>query len=87
MVATQLLSPIGAAGLTSDLDLSTSELRALLNLAAEVKRAPRDFRRDLESKSAALLFEKPSLRTRFSNSVEAWLPLKAPSASASRCRM
>ena len=64
MVATQLLSPIGAAGLTSDLDLSTSELRALLNLATEVKRAPRDFRRDLESKSAALLFEKPSLRTR-----------------------
>jgi ornithine carbamoyltransferase len=64
MVATQLLNPIAAAGLTRDLDLSTTELPALLNLAAEVKRSPRDFRRDLESKSAALLFEKPSLRTR-----------------------
>ncbi len=64
LVATQLLSPIAAAGLTRDLDLSTPELHALLNLAAEVKRAPRDFRRHLESRSAALLFEKPSLRTR-----------------------
>jgi len=64
MVASQLLTPIAAAGLTRDLDLSTPELNALLNLAAEVKRAPRDFRRHLESKSAALLFEKPSLRTR-----------------------
>jgi ornithine carbamoyltransferase len=64
MVATPLLTPIAAAGLTCDLDLATAELHALLNLAMEVKRAPRDFRRHLEARSAALLFEKPSLRTR-----------------------
>src|SRR6202012_4990767 len=33
-------------------------------LAAEVKRAPRDFAQALSGKSIALLFEKPSLRTK-----------------------
>ncbi len=55
---------IAAPDFARDLDISTEELLALLDLAADVKRSPRDFRRALDGKSAALLFEKPSLRTR-----------------------
>jgi len=47
-----------------DLDLTDDELHYLLDLAAEVKRKPRDYAHALEGKSIALLFEKPSLRTR-----------------------
>lgn len=49
---------------TQDLDISRAELSALLDLAAEVKRFPEQFRTKLAGKSIALLFEKPSLRTR-----------------------
>jgi len=49
---------------TSDLDASTDELCALLDLAADVKRSPEHYRTALAGKSLALLFEKPSLRTR-----------------------
>ena len=49
---------------TQDLDLTIEELSALLDLAAELKRAPGDYRQSLTGKSIALLFEKPSLRTR-----------------------
>ena len=47
-----------------DLDLTTDELVYLLDLAAEVKRTPATYGRVLDGKSIALLFEKPSLRTR-----------------------
>jgi ornithine carbamoyltransferase len=50
--------------LLRDLDLSIHELRSLLDLAASVKRSPRDYAHSLDGKSIALLFEKPSLRTR-----------------------
>jgi ornithine carbamoyltransferase len=53
-----------APDLLTDLDLTNEELSYLLDLAAEVKRAPRDFAQALTGKSIALLFEKPSLRTR-----------------------
>src|SRR5580704_13361097 len=49
---------------TRDLDASTEELRNLLDLAADVKRSPERYRTALAGKSLALLFEKPSLRTR-----------------------
>ena len=49
---------------TKDLDVTIDELYALLDLASEVKRSPADFRHHLDGKSIALLFEKPSLRTR-----------------------
>jgi ornithine carbamoyltransferase len=45
-------------------DLSPSEMQGLLDLAAEVKAHPRTYDHALASRSAALLFEKPSLRTR-----------------------
>jgi ornithine carbamoyltransferase len=47
-----------------DLDLTNDELSYLLDLAAEVKAAPRAFADALDGKSIALLFEKPSLRTK-----------------------
>ncbi len=55
---------MGAPDLLRDLDLADDELRHLLELASEVKRAPREYAEALAGKSIALLFEKPSLRTR-----------------------
>ncbi|MGD1073315.1 MAG: ornithine carbamoyltransferase [Bryobacteraceae bacterium] len=49
---------------TRDLDLTRDELFTLLDLAVEVKRSPELYRAHLAGKSIALLFEKPSLRTR-----------------------
>jgi ornithine carbamoyltransferase len=50
--------------LLRDLDLTDDELVYLLDLAADVKRAPGNYANALTGKSIALLFEKPSLRTR-----------------------
>jgi ornithine carbamoyltransferase len=47
-------------------DLSTAELIGLLNDADEVKRAPESWSARLEGKQIALIFEKPSTRTRVS---------------------
>ncbi|MES1261517.1 MAG: ornithine carbamoyltransferase, partial [Acidobacteriota bacterium] len=49
---------------TKDLDITQEELRALLDLAGDVKREPQFYSSRLAGKSIALLFEKPSLRTR-----------------------
>lgn len=59
------IQKIAAPDFARDLDVSSDELRALLDLAADVKQAPWQFARSLAGKSVALLFEKPSLRTRF----------------------
>ncbi len=65
MFATQdHVTAIAAPDFTRDLDISVSELLALLDLASDLKRGPKAYRRALQDKSAALLFEKPSLRTR-----------------------
>src|SRR5579862_124198 len=53
-----------ANDLLRDLDLTNDELMYLLDLADEVKRSPRDYAHLLDGKSIALLFEKPSLRTK-----------------------
>jgi ornithine carbamoyltransferase len=50
--------------LLRDLDLTGDELVYLLDLAGDVKSSPRDYAQSLAGKSIALLFEKPSLRTR-----------------------
>src|SRR5690242_14783228 len=47
-----------------DLDLTNDELLYLLQLASDVKASPRDYAHVLDGKSIALLFEKPSLRTK-----------------------
>ncbi len=59
-----MIAAPAAADFTRDLDLTTPELQSLLRLSTQVKRSPREFRRELDGKSVALLFEKPSLRTR-----------------------
>ena len=53
-----------AKHLLSDLDLSVEALRELLDLAAQMKRAPTRFAKTLSGRYLSLLFEKPSLRTR-----------------------
>ncbi len=53
-----------ASDFLRDLDLADDEILYLLDLAAEVKLAPQDYAHSLDGKSIALLFEKPSLRTR-----------------------
>jgi ornithine carbamoyltransferase len=50
--------------LLSDLDLSPAALRRLLDLAARVKNTPQRYAQSLAGRYLALLFEKPSLRTR-----------------------
>ncbi len=50
--------------LLRDLDLTNDELAYLLDLAADVKRVPSQYAHALDNQSIALLFEKPSLRTR-----------------------
>ena len=49
---------------TKDLDITQDELLFLLDLATGVKREPRLYSSCLAGRSIALLFEKPSLRTR-----------------------
>jgi ornithine carbamoyltransferase len=58
------LPKIAYGDLTKDLDLTSEELLSLLDLASEVKHSPELYRSALAGKSIALLFEKPSLRTR-----------------------
>ncbi len=55
---------IAAGNLRTDLDLAPAELVALLELAAKVKAARAEYSDALAGQSAAMLFEKPSLRTR-----------------------
>jgi len=55
---------VQARHLKTDLDLTTEELRSLLQLTAQVKRHPQRYAHKLSGRYLALLFEKPSLRTR-----------------------
>src|SRR6266699_586108 len=64
MIAAPAILKIAHGDLTQDLDLTTDELFALLDLASDVKHSPELYRSALAGKSIALLFEKPSLRTR-----------------------
>jgi len=64
MTATPAVPKISHTDFTRDLDLDPDEFRALLDLAADVKRSPELYLTRLAGKSIALLFEKPSLRTR-----------------------
>lgn len=50
--------------LVSDLDLSPGSIERLLDLAARIKRTPARYAQSLAGRYLALLFEKPSLRTR-----------------------
>jgi len=45
-------------------DFSPAEIRSVFTLAAEMKARPKKYRKALDGKMMALIFEKPSLRTR-----------------------
>jgi ornithine carbamoyltransferase len=64
MIAAPAYQKIAHPDVTKDLDYTQAELQAILDLAADVKRSPANYRSALAGKSIALLFEKPSLRTR-----------------------
>jgi ornithine carbamoyltransferase len=55
---------VGVQNLRHDLDLSTGELRRLLDLTEQVKRSRQRYASALKGRYLGLLFEKPSLRTR-----------------------
>jgi ornithine carbamoyltransferase len=63
-MAVPTLQKIACGDLTKDRDITAEELVALLDLASDVKRSPEHYRSALAGQSIALLFEKPSLRTR-----------------------
>lgn len=58
------IESLGGRDLCSIADFSTTEIRALLSLAHEVKADPRKYRWALDSKQMVMFFEKASLRTR-----------------------
>jgi len=64
MTSVAPIRKIAKGDCTRDLDLTPGEFAAVLDLAADVKRTPADYRASLAGQSIALLFEKPSLRTR-----------------------
>ncbi len=65
MPAPRTLPKIAARDFTRDLDISQDELLALLDLTQQLKSSPSRFAKVLAGRYITLLFEKPSLRTRF----------------------
>ena len=57
-------SRVSPQGLRHDLDITTEQLNAVLDLAQQVKQSPRRYAAALDGRYISLLFEKPSLRTR-----------------------
>jgi ornithine carbamoyltransferase len=55
---------LGVRDLLSDRDLSPDDLKLIFGLTERVKAAPGSFAQALQGKQLALIFEKPSLRTR-----------------------
>ena len=48
------------------LDFTTEEIAAVLDTAAKMKKTPDDFKKTMKRKTLAMIFQKPSLRTRVS---------------------
>jgi ornithine carbamoyltransferase len=64
MFAPNQILKTAASDFLKDLDLTDDELLYLLDLAAEVKSSPGEYAHALDGKNVAMLFEKPSLRTK-----------------------
>jgi ornithine carbamoyltransferase len=58
------ITRVSAPDFTRDLDLLDDEVAKILEVTHEIKRAPFRYAQALAGKSMAVLFEKPSLRTR-----------------------
>ncbi len=64
LVKTETLPKLSAGDLVVDSDLSRSDVEAVFGLSESVKASPGSFARALDGCQLALIFEKPSLRTR-----------------------
>jgi len=64
MFAPNQILKTNASDFLHDLDLTDDELIYLLDLAGDVKATPSEYAHALDGKNIALLFEKPSLRTK-----------------------
>jgi ornithine carbamoyltransferase len=64
MNAVEKIEKLGVSDLVSDRELSRNDLNAIFQTAQEIKRKPRAYAKSLEGKQLAMIFEKPSLRTR-----------------------
>lgn len=51
-------------------DFSPQQIRRFLDLARQIKARPEDYAQTLKGKTLAMIFEKPSLRTRVSFDVD-----------------
>jgi len=60
----RVTTAVQVVNLRTDLDLSVEQLKALLELAQEVKKSRQRYASALRGRYVSLLFEKPSLRTR-----------------------
>lgn len=56
--------PFAASDLVYDDDLNAADVHVLLNVASQMRRKPGNYSTALSGRTLALLFEKPSLRTR-----------------------
>ncbi len=65
-VMTQIatVEKLSVSDLISDVELSRDDLRTIFRVAEHMKRAPQQYARALEGQQLAMIFEKPSLRTR-----------------------
>jgi ornithine carbamoyltransferase len=59
-------NPLKSRSLASMKDLSPDELRLVLDTAASLKKNPAEYRNKFAGKTLAMIFQKPSLRTRVS---------------------
>src|SRR5579884_1474583 len=64
LVTAEKPSRLSATDLLLDRDLSRKDLKLIFDLAEHVKASPGSYARALQGKQLALIFEKPSLRTR-----------------------
>src|ERR1043166_7383724 len=74
MITPNRILKTASPDLLRDLDLTNDELLYLLDLAVEVKALPREYAHVLDGKSIAMLFEKPSLRTKLTFEMAIDLP-------------
>ncbi|HUY12436.1 MAG TPA: ornithine carbamoyltransferase [Terriglobia bacterium] len=64
MVHLEVPEKLSVSDLIAERDLCRQDIEMIFNLAARVKSSPSSYARALQGKQIALLFEKPSLRTR-----------------------
>ena len=64
MAEVEHIQKLSVHNLISDRDLARSDLNLIFDVAQRVKSSPRSYARALQGKQLAMIFEKPSLRTR-----------------------